>query len=390
MKFRLYPDAEQEQMLHEYCGQTRWIWNQLLAEKLKPKEERKEGLGYAGMCRELTKLRAEHKWLREGSQTAQQQALKDLNQAFSNWRKNPGHFSKPNWRKHGVNEGFRIVGPQALRWERLNRHWAQVLIPKVGWVRWRWSQNPGEPRSYRIRKDAAGRWWISFASIPEPKQSPENGKSIGIDCGVACSFATSEGKMLTVPGLTTSEEKRLESLQQQISRQQLGSKRREKNKRSAAKIVARGVNRKKDLIEKTTTRLALEYEHIYIEDLNIKGMTKSAKGTLEEPGNNVAQKRGLNRSILGQGWGLFAQRLEDKAPGRVHRLDPAYSSQCCSACRHVAKESRESQATFRCVACGYEDNADVNAAKVLAAGHAVSARRSSLGDSSRKREPQLC
>jgi len=389
MKYRLYPEEDQEQVLVEYCGQARWLWNQLLAAR-KDEKKREELKSYPKMCKHLTKLRAEYDWLREGSQTAQQQSLKDLQQSFSNHFQNPGHFGWPTWRKHGVNEGFRIVGGQALRWRRLNRHWAQVLIPKVGWVRFRWSRHPGEPRSYRIKKDAAGRWWISFASIPEPKPNPENNKSIGIDCGVACSFATSEGEMLNVPNLSEGEEKRLESLQQQISRQQLGSKRREKNKRSAAKIVARGVNRKKDIIEKTTTRLALEYEHIYIEDLNIKGMTKSAKGTLEEPGKNVAQKRGLNRSILGQGWGLFAQRLEDKAPGRVYRLNPAYSSQCCSACRHVASESRESQATFRCVACGYEDNADVNAAKVLAAGHAVSARRSSLGDSSRKREPQLC
>jgi len=358
------------------------------------------------MCKRLTGLRSESDWLAEGSQTAQQQALKDLDQAFRNRFKNPGHFGLPTWRKHGINEGFRIVGPRAACWRRLNRHWGEVNIPKVGWVRFRWSRHPCDPKSYRVKKDRTGRWWICFATIPEPIKSPGNGKTVGIDRGIAHSFITSEGEFHDVPGLTPEEERRLLRLQRKLAKQELGSNRRQETKLATARLIAKKTNRKKDMVEKLTTQLAESYEWFHIENLNIGNMTRSAKGTLEKPGKNVAQKRGLNRGILNQGWGLFTQRMEDKAPGRVIRINPAYTSQCCSVCRHVAKENRKSQALFLCQACGYRDNADINSAKNLsrgpgwatspdgvevrkAAGHAVSARGESVVLGSMKREPQL-
>jgi transposase len=109
----------------------------------------------------------------------------------------------------------------------------------------------------------------------------------------------------------------------------------------------------------------------------------------DAPGRNVAQKVGLNRGIGKAGWGLLVRRLQDKAPGRVQKVPPAYTSQRCRACGHVAPESRESQAAFRCVACGFTCNADVNAARNIAAGHAVKVRG---GDGTARpvnREPQL-
>jgi hypothetical protein len=189
---------------------------------------------------------------------------------------------------------------------RLSRHVGEVRVPKIGWVRFRWSRAvPRDVRSFRVTRDRCGRWHVAFAAIPGPVDGPGTGEVVGI------------------------------------------------------------------------------------EDLNIRAMTRSARGTASQPGRNVAAKAGLNRGILGSGWGLLARRLEDKAPGRVQKVPPAYTSQRCSACGHVAPESRESQAVFRCVACGYACNADVNAARNIAAGHAVKARE---GDATRRpvnREPQL-
>jgi IS605 OrfB family transposase len=129
-----------------------------------------------------------------------------------------------------------------------------------------------------------------------------------------------------------------------------------------------------DFVEKTSTMLARWFDVIHVEDLKIANMVKSAKGTMEKPGKNVAAKAGLNRGIHKNGWGQLVERLEHKAPGRVVKVNPAYTSQRCSACGHVAKDNRESQAVFLCVACGYTGNADVNAAINIAAGHAVIAR----------------
>jgi putative transposase len=154
-------------------------------------------------------------------------------------------------------------------------------------------------------------------------------------------------------------------------------------------LKAKEVDRRKDWVEKTTTGLATGFDVIRVENLNVKGMTRTARGTVQKPGRNVAQKAGLNRGILKSGWGLLVTRLQQKAPGRVEQVNPAYTSQACNSCKHVASESRKSQATFECVVCGHRANADVNAARNIAAGHAVTAR----GDSrvlarSVKREPQ--
>jgi putative transposase len=127
---------------------------------------------------------------------------------------------------------------------------------------------------------------------------------------------------------------------------------------------------------------------IRVEDLRIAGMTRSARGTVAEPGRNVRQKSGLNREIGRSGWGLLVTRLEQKAPGRVQKINAACTSQRCSACGHTTAGSRESQSRFRCVACNFACNADVNAALNIVAGHAVQARGGDPVTGPVKREPQ--
>jgi len=126
-----------------------------------------------------------------------------------------------------------------------------------------------------------------------------------------------------------------------------------------------------------------------VEDLRIGAMTRSAKGIPDNPGRNVRAKAGLNRGILRSGWGRLVRRLVEKAPGRVEKISPAFTSQRCSACGQVDGKSRESQAVFRCTACGYTCNADVNAARNIAAGHAVTARGGYREAGPVNREPQL-
>lgn len=148
-------------------------------------------------------------------------------------------------------------------------------------------------------------------------------------------------------------------LQRKLTRATRGSKRRARLKVQIAILYAGQADSRKDWC---------------VEDLSIRNMTRSAKGSIQRPGKNVRQKSGLNREILASGWGRLVRRLEDKAPGRVERVNPAYTSQQCSACGHVAAESRENQALFVCVTCKYACNADVNAARNIAAGHAVTAQ----------------
>jgi putative transposase len=250
---------------------------------------------------------------------------------------------------------------------------------------------PEGVRSYRVTRDRAGRWFIAFAHVPEPITGPGDGSVVGVDRGVAVSAALSTGELLHAPGLSRGEARRLKMLQQRLARAERGSNRRARTKLAIAKLRARETDRRKDWVEKASTDIARRFDTIRIEALDVPAMTRSARGTVEQPGQRVAQKRGLNRGISGSGWGLLAARLQHKAYGRVEQIPAAFTSQRCSVCGHVAPGNRKSQAVFECEACNTGPcNADVNAAHNIAAGRAVTARGDLGASRSANREPQLC
>jgi putative transposase len=302
-----------------------------------------------------------------------------------------GTHRRPTWRKAGLHEGFRQVAVKPRHVKRLNRHSGRVWVPKVGWVRFRLSRPvPEGVKSYRVTRDRAGRWHVAFAHVPDPICGPGDCSVIGVDRGVVVSAALSTGELLHAPSLTAGETRRLKVLQQRLPRCKRGSKGREETKRRIAKLKARERDRRKDWVEKTTTDLARRFDVIRVEDLDVRAMTRSARGTIEQPGVGVAQKRGLNRAIRGSGWGQLVTRLQHKALGRVEQIPAAYTSQRCSACGHIAPGNRKSQAVFECQACNSgKCNADVNAARNIAAGRAVTARGDLASGRSANREPQL-
>jgi transposase len=320
----------------------------------------------------------------------QQQALRDFAAAMAAFFNPHTPARRPTWRKAGRDEGFRIVAVKPGQVRRLSRRTGEVWVPKAGWVRFRWSRPiPRGVKSYRVTLDRAGRWHVAFAMIPEPVPAPGNGEVVGIDRGVAVSAALSTGDLLHVPGLTARERKRLRRLQRRMARAGRGSNRRARVKQAIARLHARETDRRKDWAEKASTDIARRFDLVRIEDLTIANMTRSARGTAVSPGRNVRAKAGLNREILRSGWGLLVRRLEDKACGRVEKINPRFTSQRCSACGHVDANSRQSQARFACTACGYVCNADVNAARNIAAGHAVTARGGDGVTRPANREPHL-
>jgi putative transposase len=386
-RYRLRPSPAQEAALLGHCAHARYVWNLCVEQESHWRPGRGPMPGFAGRCRQLSAARADHPWLAAGSVIAQQQAIRDHAQAMAAFF--AGTRRRPSWRKAGRDEGFHIVHVKPGDVRRLNRNTAEVRVPKAGWVRFRWSRPvPREVKSYRVTRDRAGRWHVAFAIIPEPVPAPGNGEVVGVDRGVAVAAALSTGELLHCPALTRREQQRLRRLERRLARAKRGSVRRGRLKRAIARLKARGADRRKDWCEKTSTDLARRFDVIRVEDLKIANMTRSARGTAEEPGCNVRQKAGLNRGILGSGWGLLVRRLEDKAPGRVEKINPAYTSQRCSACGHIAAGSRQSQALFRCVACGFACNADLNAARNIAAGHAVTARGGNRDAGPVNREPQ--
>jgi putative transposase len=387
-RYRLNPAPAQEAVLRDHCGHARYVWNLAVEQHSHWHPGRKGAPGYPEQCRQLTAARAGHPWLAAGSQMVQQQALRDFAQAMANFF--GGTHNRPSWRKAGRDEGFRVVALKPGGVRRLSRHVGEVWVPKAGWVRFRWSCDvPPDAKSYRVTLDRAGRWHVAFAVIPAPVPAPGNGQTVGIDRGVAVSAALSTGQLLHCPALTARERARLRRLQRKLARATRGSKRRSRLKHAIARLRARERDRRKDWAERTSTGIARRFDLIRVEDLKIGTMTRAAKGTWESPGRGVRAKAGLNRGILASGWGLLVRRLEDKAPGRVEKINPRYTSQRCSACGRVDRGSRESQAVFRCTACGFACNADVNAAISIAAGHTVTARGGDGVARPVNREPQL-
>ena len=356
-RYRLYPTTAQEAALLEHCAHARYVWNLAVEQHAHWRPGRTAAPGYAEQNRQLTQARATFAWLGAGSVIVQQQALRDFQQAMRNF------FAGTHRR-------------------------SRVLDPKVGWVRFRRSRPLPAARSYRVKRDRAGRWHIAFAAIPVPVSGPGNGTVVGIDRGVTVTLALSDGTSYQAPD-QAARDRRIQRLQRHLARARRGSRRRQQLKSRLARLQARNADARKDWVEQTSTEVAGRYDLIRIEDLRVAGMTRSARGTAAQPGRNVAAKAGLNRSIMRQGWSLFATRLEHKAAGRLEKIDPAYTSQRCSACGHVAAGSRKSQALFACVACNYTANADLNAARNIAAGHAVTARGGRPSGRPPNREPQL-
>ena len=321
-RYRLLPTAEQAEVLNEHCRHARYVWNLAVEQRL----HWQPGLrapGYNEQCAQLTAARFEHDWLAAGSQTVQQQALRDFAQAMRNFFN--GTHRRPTWRKVGVHEGFRQVGVKTHHIERLNRRIGRIWVPKIGWVRFTLSLPfPFFFYSYLFSLYLSFLSLISFSLFPFPFSFPIFFTFFLFFLGVVVSAALSTGELLHAPTLIWGEAKRLKVLQQRLALAERGSLRRGRTKLAIAKLKARR-RPAQDWVEKATTLIARRFDTIRIEALDVRAMTRSARGTVEQPGQRVAQKRGLNRGYQPQrmrcvrrafaGQGFRSGRGD---PGRVH------------------------------------------------------------------------
>ncbi|MGH8973942.1 MAG: RNA-guided endonuclease InsQ/TnpB family protein [Acidimicrobiia bacterium] len=372
-RYRLYPTPAAEEVLVRHCGDARLVWNLALEQANHWRPGRRPGPGSPERFRQLAEARRAFPWLGAGSSSVQQQALRDFDQALRNWW--AGTHRRPRWRKQGVDEGFCV---RDVSVGRLSRKWAEILVPKCGAVRFRLSRPLGPHGMARITKDRAGRWHVAF-SAPQPSVARRStGTVVGVDLGVANTLTTSDGDHLHIPGWRPSEERRLVHLQRKLARQQQGSRRRARTKHALAVLYARAADRRWDWAEKTSTDLVRRYDLVAFEDLGVKDMLRSARGTRATPGRNVAAKAALNQRIAAAAWSTLVRRTRQKAEASdavVVLVDPRHTSQTCSACGHVAAENRPTQAVFACQACGHGEHADTNAAKnIRARGLRVPAR----------------
>lgn len=362
--FRLEPTSEQAIAFARWSGACRFVFN-LALEQRRDWYRPGRNFSYHQQQGELTKLRAEVDWLRAVPVHALQMAVRAVDSAFQRFLAGLGGYPKP--RRKGERDSFTLPDPSYLGFKRLNKNRGAIKVPKVGWVKIvGWRPLGGELRSVTISRKA-GHWYASIAwrseiADPAPSRSPP----VGIDRGVAVFAALSSGRKIPPLNAFKRIEVNLVKVQRRLARKTKFSANWKKQKAKITKLHLRAANARKDFLHKLSTEIAKSHGVVKIEKLQVRSMSASAAGTVHEPGRNVARKRGLNRSILDQGWSMFATMLRYKLAergGELIEVPAAYTSQTCSCCGTIDKSSRKDQATFECGHCGHAENADTNAAK---------------------------
>lgn len=370
---RLHPTVEQIQLLEQMVGCCRVVYNTALDQR-RWFARTGRNINYASQAGELLEFKEEFDWMRTAPHHCLQQALVDLQSAYTNFWS--GRAGSPKHKKRGADDSMRFPDPKQIKLsgdfstpekERKKKHKEAVLtLPKLGAIECvLHRQITGKICSVTVRRD--GKHWVASIAVESEVALPTDRSTqavVGIDVGIAQPVVLSTGEKYALPKATKGDLEHQAQLQRRISSKKKGSKNRRKAIQRLANFKAKQARRRRDAQEKVTTAIANKHGVVAMEALSIKNMTASAAGTIEDPGKNVAQKSGLNRSMLDVALGSFRLRLGRKlaASGGMLLLVPAHhTSQRCRICGHIEAANRATRDHFQCVKCGHRDDADYNA-----------------------------
>lgn len=424
-RFRLDPTPEQRQAFAQAAGCKRVVYNRAVADWQENRRRFAE-LHEAGKTPDdafraslhptsafarnklLPAMKEELPWLCRVPSQCLQQGHADFATAVDRFHR--GLAGQPTFKSKYDGDSFRF--PQG-EWIAVDYAKGEIRLPKFGRGKQRKDDHgPIKVRFHRrirgricsatIRREADG-WYVSIVTEVAAKHpmmknivadkireaelvhgrpvTDDDLIIIGVDRGIASKAVLSEAiatfDLAGNPVVTDTlgrevkdlvELRREARLQRAIARKAKDSKNRQKARHAFARHQAKLARRRRDWVRKAAKALVAAADVVVLEDLRVQKMSKSAKGTHARPGRNVAQKAGLNRGIADSSWGLFRLAIEEEAKSagkRVLYVNPAYTSQTCAECGHVARENRKTQAAFACVSCGHEDHADRNAARVI-------------------------
>ena len=363
VRYRVLPGTSAKaRRLNRLAGACRFAWNELLGQQHalvdcarvnggKPPSPTFFTLGKA-----FTELRRSNDaaWLQELPFSVVRYALKRQADAWRQFLEGKG--GRPKFKGRDCGMGFTIP-------DRVRMRNGCIAVPRTGEYRLR--RRGGNPHPDGVPKQAVfkpeGRKWFCTVFYEVRIEAREDdGTAVGVDRNIG-QCAVSTGEVLRMPNMARFEARK-RRYQRRMARQAKGSGRRRRTLGKLSRTCRRIVGVRSNWCHQASRRIADAAHTVVVEDLNVKGMTHSAKGTADAPGTNVRAKAGLNRAILSSGWGGLERNLDYKA-GKVVRINPAYSSQTCNECGAVDADNRPSQSSFRCQACGHMANADVNAAR---------------------------
>ena len=382
------PTPRQRQALLQHAGNARWAYNWGLSrhkeayERWVAEGKPKKWKGWPNaisLHRDLNTLKKASPedggvpWMYEASKAAPQEALRDLDRAFRNFLSGRAKYPRLKSRSRGVG-GFRLTGT-------IKADHRTIQLPVIGRVKFQ----PGEQGYLPWGKHAqvsvteqAGRWFVSVVG-PEVCEATPEGPEVGLDLGVARLATLSDGTIIENPRALARGQRKIKRLQQEVSRKKKGSANRGKARRRLATAHARVRNVRRDALHKVTTTIAKSHGKVVVEDLKVRNMTAGGG----------SRKRGLNRVVLDAAFGEFRRLLEYKGKlygCEVVAVPPHYTSQRCSECGHIERGNRRSQSEFRCLSCGHEANADLNAAINILAAASSSEAENACGEDVRLAE----
>jgi putative transposase len=373
-KFRLRPTAGQHLRLQGCVESHRELYNAALQERRDAWRLCAEGVSYGEQSAQLKEIRAIRPDVALWSFSSQQATLRRLQRAFGGFFRRVRAGEAPGYpRFKGKDRFVSVEWPKDGDGCRWKPEVSRVYLQGVGEVKVS-AHRAAEGRVKTIRVKREGRRWYVILSCDDAptRLLPPTGLAVGVDLGIADFAITSEGKHLQNPRWGREAARRLGAAQQVLSRKQRGSKNRARARATVARRHRKIANCRRDFHHKTARALSANYDVVFVEALNLKGMVRRARPRPDpdNPGgylpNGAAAKSGLNRSINDAGWAAFVGILKAKAEEagrRVVDVDPRHTSDRCEACGHTAKENRVSQACFVCRACGHTAQADEHAAR---------------------------
>lgn len=365
-RYRLYPTKRQQTALGEMLADHCDLYNAALQERRDAYRTRGKTVRYTEQSAQLKAIRAEDPQQARWSFTSQQQTLRRLDTAFTAFfarikrGDTPGY---PRFRSKRRFDTVTFIEGDGGKWIEDQ---GRVRLQGVGHVKVK-VHRPlrGVVKQFSITRQGK-RWFVNVICADVPQQvRPLTGAIVGLDRGITHLFADSDGGFTANPRHLQQSTARLAAAQQELARKKRGSNRRRKTVQRVAALHRKVADSRRDYLHKASRRLVDTYDLIVLEDLRIQNMTRSARGTIDAPGRNVAAKAGLNRSINDAGWGVLQDLLTYKAEEagiEVVLVNPANTSRTCHQCGHVAADSRKQEA-FRCVSCGHCAHADTNAAR---------------------------
>jgi putative transposase len=367
-KVRLYPKPSQVARLEFMLHQTRHLYNAALEQRKDGWRRHRRSISVKDQLSQLTAARSEMPQLAGVYQECEAATIRRLDIALDGFFKRvkrgetagyPRFKSAARWRQLEFPHGDRAL--------KVNADQSKVRIPGVGSVRLRKGRAvPAFGRAFVVEK--CRHWYAVFECEREVSPLVSTGEVVGIDRGVVALVAYSDTGPQAAPRIGEGLAPRLRAAQRRVSRRKKGGSRRRAAVGILARVHEKIGNVRRDYAHKLSRQIVNGYDGIALEDLTVRNMVRSAKGTVTEPGRNVAAKSGLNRSILDAAWSTLKTLIVEKAAWaarRVVEVEARYSSQECSQCGYVAAENRRSQAEFVCVQCGFALNADWNAARVI-------------------------